>query len=193
MSFLLLLVIAIALNFIGSIDLSSLGEFHFTIVYKSTNRPERAADKQRRCCLPDKVRGAVFVCIFDALHVGCILQSTCRGKKMAGVSKGGGVPFGTRLCEAKCSVLYLSARLTGQTRARDTMRPCLYRQENGWEMCERHRAYLSPVFRERQQVYEAPAFSGTQNFEKWLTNVIFCITITITAVILFEYEVSIDE
>lgn len=77
---------------------------------------------------------------------------------MTGVSKGGGVPFGTRLCEAKCSVLYLSARLPVQTRARDAMRPCLHRQENGRVMCEPQRAYLPPVFRERRQVYEAPAF-----------------------------------
>lgn len=34
---------------------------------------------------------------------------------LSGVSKGGKAPFGTRLCEAKCSVLYLLAWLTGET------------------------------------------------------------------------------
>lgn len=35
MSFLLPIVVAVALNFIGSIDLSSLGEFHFGVNHKS--------------------------------------------------------------------------------------------------------------------------------------------------------------
>lgn len=36
MSFLLPIVVAVALNFVGSIDLSSLGEFHFGVTAKAT-------------------------------------------------------------------------------------------------------------------------------------------------------------
>ena len=36
MSFLLPIVVAVALNFVGSIDLSSLGEFHFGVTEKAT-------------------------------------------------------------------------------------------------------------------------------------------------------------
>ena len=37
MSFLLPIVVAVALNFIGSIDLSSLGEFHFGVTSQNAN------------------------------------------------------------------------------------------------------------------------------------------------------------
>mgnify|MGYP000077479565 FL=1 len=36
MSFLLPIVVAVALNFVGSIDLSSLGEFHFGVTATAT-------------------------------------------------------------------------------------------------------------------------------------------------------------
>ncbi len=55
----------------------------------------------------------MFICIFgtmmDNRMVGYIIS---RSENEEGESKGGHAPFGTRLCRAKCSVLYpLSASL----------------------------------------------------------------------------------
>ena len=47
-----------------------------------------------------------------------------------GVSKGE-APFGTRLCDAKCSVLYLLSRLAGKMRVSPNGNAHFARQENG--------------------------------------------------------------
>ena len=66
-------------------------------------------------------------------------------------------PFGTRLCEAKCSVLlYLLARLTGEAGC-VAFAPRLHRQENGRGFCERERTKSLSVFGERRQVYKPPS------------------------------------
>ena len=73
-----------------------------------------------------------------------------------GFQRGEFPPFGTRLCEAKCSELYLLARLTGEARC-VAFAPRLHRQENGRGFCERERTKSLSVFGERRQVYKPPS------------------------------------
>ena len=73
-----------------------------------------------------------------------------------GFQRGERPPFGTRLCEAKCSVLYLLARLTGEAGC-VAFAPRLHRQENGRGFCERERTKSLSVFGERRQVYKPPS------------------------------------
>lgn len=57
--------------------------------------------------------GTILICIFETMIGNRILgYSISRSENEEGESKGGHAPFGTRLCMAKCSVLYpLSVRL----------------------------------------------------------------------------------
>lgn len=73
-----------------------------------------------------------------------------------GFQRGPLAPFGTRLCEAKYSVLYLLARLTGEAGC-VAFAPRLHRQENGRGFCERERRKSLSVFGERRQVYKPPS------------------------------------
>ena len=73
-----------------------------------------------------------------------------------GFPTGGSAPLGTRLCEAKCSVLYLLTRLTGEAGC-VAFAPRLHRQENGRGFCERERRKSLSVFGERRQVYKPPS------------------------------------
>ena len=93
-------------------------------------------DNKKRRYAP---RGGVAYCLF-----------------LWGFPKGAKPPFGTRLCEAKCSVLYLLAWLTGETGGAVLYAPRLLRQENGLNFCEWEWAKNRAVFRERRQVYERP-------------------------------------
>lgn len=73
-----------------------------------------------------------------------------------GDSKGGrGPPWHTTLL-ARCSVLYLLARLTGEAGC-GAFAPRLHRQENGRGFCERERTKTLSVFGERRQVYKPPS------------------------------------
>lgn len=56
---------------------------------------------------------------------------------------------------ARCSVLYLLARLTGEAGC-GAFAPRLHRQENGRGFCERERTKSLSVFGERRQVYKPP-------------------------------------
>ena len=69
-----------------------------------------------------------------------------------GVSKGG-IPFGTRLCNAKCSVLYLLSRLAGKMRVSPDGNAHFARQENGQVFADRGEQKAGR-FREWQQVYK---------------------------------------
>ena len=57
---------------------------------------------------------------------------------------------------ARCSVLYLLARLTGEAGC-GAFAPRLHRQENGRGFCERERTKSLSVFGERRQVYKPPS------------------------------------
>ena len=52
-------------------------------------------------------------------------------EKSGGVSKGADAPFGTQPLEQRCSVLYLTARLTGKMRVSPYGHTRFIRQENG--------------------------------------------------------------
>lgn len=56
---------------------------------------------------------------------------------------------------ARCSVLYLLARLTGEAGC-GAFAPRFPRQENGRGFCERERTKSLSVFGERRQVYKPP-------------------------------------
>lgn len=57
---------------------------------------------------------------------------------------------------ARCSVLYLLARLTGEAGC-VAFAPRLHWQENGQGFCERERTKSLSVFGERRQVYKPPS------------------------------------
>ena len=64
-----------------------------------------------------------------------------------------GFPFGTRLCNAKCSVLYLLSRLAGKMRVSPDGNAHFARQENGQVFADRGEQKAGR-FREWQQVYK---------------------------------------
>ncbi len=76
--------------------------------------------------------------------------------RSGGFQRGPLAPFGTRLCEAKCSVLYLLARLMGEAGC-GAFAPRFPHQENGRGFCERERTKSLSVFGERRQVYKPPS------------------------------------
>ena len=73
-----------------------------------------------------------------------------------GFPKGAAVPLWHTTLLARCSVLYLLARLTGEAGC-VAFAPRLHRQENGRGFCERERTKSLSVFGERRQVYKPPS------------------------------------
>ena len=82
-----------------------------------------------------------------------------------GFQRGEFPPFGTRLCEAKCSVLYLLARLTGEAGC-GAFAPRLHRQENGRGFCERERTKSLSVFGERERTKSLSVFGERRQVYK---------------------------
>ena len=73
-----------------------------------------------------------------------------------GFPKGAAAPLWHTTLLARCSVLYLLARLTGEAGC-VAFAPRLHRQENGRGFCERERTKSLSVFGERRQVYKPPS------------------------------------
>lgn len=73
-----------------------------------------------------------------------------------GFPKGAAGPLWHTTLLARCSVLYLLARLTGETGC-VAFAPRFSRQENGRGFCERERTKSLSVFGERRQVYKPPS------------------------------------
>lgn len=73
-----------------------------------------------------------------------------------GFPKGAAGPLCHTTLLARCSVLYLLARLTGEAGC-VAFAPRLHRQENGRGFCERERTKSLSVFGERRQVYKPPS------------------------------------
>ena len=73
-----------------------------------------------------------------------------------GFPKGAAGPLWHTTLLARCSVLYLLARLTGEAGC-VAFAPRLHRQENGRGFCERERTKSLSVFGERRQVYKPPS------------------------------------
>ena len=73
-----------------------------------------------------------------------------------GFQRGEFSPFWHTTLLARCSVLYLLARLTGEAGC-VAFAPRLHRQENGRGFCERERTKSLSVFGERRQVYKPPS------------------------------------
>ena len=76
--------------------------------------------------------------------------------KTGGFQRGAGPPLWHTALLARCSVLYLLARLTGEAGA-VRFAPRFPRQENGRGFCDREGTKSQPVFRERRQVYKSPS------------------------------------
>ena len=75
--------------------------------------------------------------------------------KTGGSQRGAWPPLWHTALLARCSVLYLLARLTGEAGG-GAVCPRLHRQENGLGFCDREGAKSQSVFRERRQVYKPP-------------------------------------
>ena len=76
--------------------------------------------------------------------------------KTGGFQRGAWPPLWHTTLLARCSVLYLLARLTGEAGC-GAFAPRLHRQENGRGFCERERTKSLSVFGERRQVYKPPS------------------------------------
>lgn len=90
-------------------------------------------------------------CVLEGRDAAAILRVAPASRQNRGFQRGR--PFGTRLCNAKCSVLYLLSRLAGKMRVSPDGNAHFARQENGQVFADRGEQKAGR-FREWQQVYK---------------------------------------
>ena len=90
-------------------------------------------------------------CVLEGRGTTAPMQAVPASRQNRGFQRG--FPFGTRLCNAKCSVLYLLSRLAGKMRVSPDGNAHFARQENGQVFADRGEQKAGR-FREWQQVYK---------------------------------------
>ena len=84
---------------------------------------------------------------------GAEMRSKANTGKTGGFQRGPAPPFWHTTLLARCSVLYLPARLTGETGRAMRFMSCLDRQKNGRRDCRLECARMTAGFAERGQGY----------------------------------------
>ena len=92
-----------------------------------------------------------LACVLEGRGTAALMQAVPASRQNWGFQRG--IPFGTRLCNAKCSVLYLLSRLAGKMRVSPDGNAHFARQENGQVFADGGKQKAG-WFREWQQVYK---------------------------------------